>query len=123
LQWLKSFKTLRGRLARWLEQLASYQFTVEHIPGKEIPHVDFLSRHPNRPCKPDCQHCLKIELREQGNIEQEVKVSWTGVVPEGGIPPSEMIKDQRLDEALMPIITALLLDGQRPPFQDIVGND
>ena len=54
LQWLRSFKNLRGRLARWLEQLAAYSFTVEHVRASTIPHVDALSRIPNRPCSQEC---------------------------------------------------------------------
>jgi len=60
---------------------------------------------------------MKVELKE--NITQ---IAWTTVEPLEHVSAQQMIKDQRLDENLMPIITALLLDGIRPTFQDIVGN-
>lgn len=45
-------------------------------------------------------------------------LNWTTVVPDG-IPTVHMIRDQRLDEAIMPIIIAVQ-EGKRPPLQEIV---
>jgi len=44
LKWLQTFKEPSGIIARWLEQLADYQFTVEHRPGKKHQNADSLSR-------------------------------------------------------------------------------
>lgn len=33
-----------GRLFRWMEILQEYDFQIEHVSGKSIPHVDALSR-------------------------------------------------------------------------------
>ena len=46
LQWLCLFKEPEGQVARWLEYLAEYNFTVEHRPGKKHGNADPLSRHP-----------------------------------------------------------------------------
>ena len=35
-QWLYSFKESEGQVARWLESLAEYEFTVQHRPGKRL---------------------------------------------------------------------------------------
>ena len=44
LTYLQSLKEPRGRLARWLLFLNSYQFKIQYKPGSEIPHADALSR-------------------------------------------------------------------------------
>ena len=44
LAWLLRFKQAYGQLARWLEELSQYDFTIEYRPGKEHSYVDFLSR-------------------------------------------------------------------------------
>eukprot|EP00731_Ephydatia_muelleri_P003480 Em0001g3480a len=46
LQWLYSFKEPEGQVARWLESLAEYEFTVQHCPGKKHTNADALSRVP-----------------------------------------------------------------------------
>ncbi|KAL5463883.1 hypothetical protein EMCRGX_G032831 [Ephydatia muelleri] len=47
LQWLRSFK---GQVARWLEHLEEFEFTVQHRPGKKHGNADPLSRHPCHQC-------------------------------------------------------------------------
>eukprot|EP00731_Ephydatia_muelleri_P031379 Em0022g893a len=53
LQWLYSFKEPEGQVARWLESLAEYEFTVQHRPGKKHTNADALSRVP-------CQDALAV---------------------------------------------------------------
>ena len=36
LQWLRTFKEPGGQIARWLQVLEEYDFTVEHLPGTGI---------------------------------------------------------------------------------------
>ena len=40
---LQSFKEPEGQVARWLESLAEYEFTVQHRPGKKHTNADALS--------------------------------------------------------------------------------
>ena len=40
-------KDIHGRLARWIDFLAEYEFTVQYRPGTEKTAADFLSRHTN----------------------------------------------------------------------------
>ena len=44
IRFLQKSKPPSGRLYRWLEKLQEYDFTVEHVRGSSIPHVDALSR-------------------------------------------------------------------------------
>eukprot|EP00731_Ephydatia_muelleri_P029955 Em0021g478a len=50
LQWLRSFKEPEGQVARWLEHLEEYEFTVQHRPGKKHGNADPLSRYPCHQC-------------------------------------------------------------------------
>jgi len=50
LTWLQSFKE-PGQLARWLEKLQEYQFTIVHRQGKKHANADALSRLPCTQCK------------------------------------------------------------------------
>lgn len=44
LQWLMSFREPEGQVARWLEELQSFHFTVVHRPGAQHGNADALSR-------------------------------------------------------------------------------
>ena len=41
----KYTKTAQSRLTRWADKLLPFDFTVEHLPGKDMGFVDYLSRH------------------------------------------------------------------------------
>ena len=44
LTWLQNFKQPEGQLARWLEKLQEFQFTIVHHPGRAHANADALSR-------------------------------------------------------------------------------
>ena len=44
--WLSKFKEPAGKIARWIMKLQEYDYNIRHVPGRHIPHVDSLSRHP-----------------------------------------------------------------------------
>eukprot|EP00731_Ephydatia_muelleri_P038701 Em0868g1a len=48
LVWIRNFKEPEGQLARWLERLQEYNFTVVHRQGLRHCNVDALSRVPCR---------------------------------------------------------------------------
>ena len=50
LAWLQNFRNPEGQLARWLEKLQEYQFTIIHRPGRKHSNADALSRLPCRQC-------------------------------------------------------------------------
>ena len=50
LTWLQEFKEPEGQLARWLEKLQDYDFTIIHRPGRKHSNADALSRYPCRQC-------------------------------------------------------------------------
>ena len=46
LQWLQTFREPVGQVARWIEQIAEYDFDIVHRPGKQYVNADALSRYP-----------------------------------------------------------------------------
>lgn len=46
LRWLHNFSGLEGQLARWVEQLANFEYKIIHRPGKQHANADALSRLP-----------------------------------------------------------------------------
>ena len=40
LTWLRNFRSPEGQLARWLEKLQEYQFTIIHWPGRKHINAD-----------------------------------------------------------------------------------
>ena len=52
LKWLHSFKEPEGQVARWLEALAEFQYTINHRPGKQHGNADSLS----------CSNCKQCGL-------------------------------------------------------------
>ncbi|CAG2197985.1 unnamed protein product [Mytilus edulis] len=67
LNWIMNFKNPEGQTARWLEILASYNFTIQHRPGRQHNNADGLSR---RPCSP-CTYCTRQESKNRENTEKD----------------------------------------------------
>ena len=61
LKWLFQFKNPEGQVARWLQRLQEYDFTIEHRRGEHHRNADALSR---RPCIEECRHGIKKELKD-----------------------------------------------------------
>lgn len=50
LTWIQKFKKPEGQIARWLQKLQEYQFSIIHCPGKHHTNADALSRIPCKQC-------------------------------------------------------------------------
>ena len=61
MRWLLEFKNSEGQLARWIECLQSYDFSIEHRIGIKHGNADALSR---RPCNLKYKHYVKAEKNE-----------------------------------------------------------
>ena len=46
LTWLHNFKEPKGQVARWIERLSIFNFTIEHRPGQKHGNADGVSRRP-----------------------------------------------------------------------------
>ena len=107
LVWIRNFKEPEGQLARWLERLQEYNFTVVHRQGLRHCNADALSRVP-------CRQCGRDE-----DIESENTV-MVGVVsnPFQKYTPAEMRQMQLDDTTIQPVHCAVSC-GQ-PTSPDIV---
>ena len=70
LQWLHNFKDPDGMTARWLEKLASFDYTVHHRPGTSIGHADGLPRVPSHEVNVVAQNSCGIECPHQDESNQ-----------------------------------------------------
>ena len=78
LRWLLNFRHPEDQIARWIESLQQYNFTIEHRPGARHGNADALSR---RPCWRDtCKHCERLESQE------DLKASMEQVPPRLNVP-------------------------------------
>ena len=68
LTWLQNFKQPEGQLARWLEKLQEFQFTIIHHPGKAHSNADALFR----------RHCGKECPDAHGNTKIVATITLTG---------------------------------------------
>ncbi|KAH3826198.1 hypothetical protein DPMN_128094 [Dreissena polymorpha] len=58
---MRNLKDATGQVARWLEELGTYDLTVTHCAGLTNRNADALSRSP-------CSKCAK---QESGNLQQD----------------------------------------------------
>lgn len=85
LVWLFRLKEPRGRIARWIEILSAYNFTIEYRQGKKMGNADALSRCENpHDCEcPDqdtmeplkCGPCKKCKKREEDMVLTKSKMA------------------------------------------------
>ena len=62
----------RSQVARWLELLSEFNYTIEYRPGKRHGNADGMSR---LPCS-ECKQCARIQSSGSGPTQQEVLDEW-----------------------------------------------
>ena len=114
LKWLHSFKEPKGQVARWIERLAEFNFTIEHRPGRIHGNADGLSRiHPEN-CEAESAADLENGVLEVSNVnESQRKVEWTTPWSR-----SELQLHQHEDPAIHRA-TAWVKKGSRPDRREI----
>lgn len=108
LTWLSNFKEPEGQLARWLERLQEYDFTIAHRPGKKHQNADSLSRRP-------CAQCGRESHFDNTVIAAEHR---TTVLTEK--PPAELRKIQ-LEDGPIGFMLKAVEKGERPSSDDVRG--
>ena len=70
LQWLMRFKNCEGQIARWIETLSAYTFTVVHRAGRVHNNADSMSR---RPCHNNqCKYCDRYERKYSPELSADL---------------------------------------------------
>nr|XP_055054004.1 uncharacterized protein LOC129439426 [Misgurnus anguillicaudatus] len=83
LRWLLSFREPEGQVARWIERLQEFQFTIQHRKGESHQNADGLSRHM---CESTCPQCkglwsMKNHLAlKSGVLQRQFVGTATGLV-------------------------------------------
>jgi len=73
-------KDLCVRVARWVLLLEEFDYVIEHRPGKNMMHVDALSRHPLPVCMViDERDSLTIKFKQAQQDDNEVKKVFDAV--------------------------------------------
>ncbi|PIK34915.1 Retrovirus-related Pol polyprotein from transposon [Apostichopus japonicus] len=113
LRWLMTFKNPEGQIARWLELLSTYQFEIQHRPGKCHSNADGLSR---RPCGDDCSHCKRKEITEEEQNRNELFIP--GQRKRAKRPDVEVVDDEMADSKVAAISKVATNDGDLPWLQE-----
>lgn len=102
LRWLHNFQGLEGQLARWLEQLASFQYRIVHRPGRSHANADALSRLPTYLSMSEAPQ-LVTPAQEGGLIAAVQRVPPQLQLGDGEM--DELVQAQRADAELQQIIS------------------
>ena len=66
--WVRSLQAPSGQVARWLQELGTYNLTVTHRPGTQHRNADALSRRP-------CAACARMTKQDEEWSAQKEKIS------------------------------------------------
>ena len=62
--WVRNLKNPTGQMARWLQEIETFNLTVTHRPGRKHQNADALSRSP-------CKVCAKQEANQEGDDTED----------------------------------------------------
>ena len=62
LKYIKTMPNIKGRIARWIEDMSEYEFTIEHIPGVKNVVADALSRRVDLKGDDATEHAAALSL-------------------------------------------------------------
>ena len=79
LRWIATFREPEGQIARWIQRLEEFDYTIEHRPGRKHGNADGLSRLPCGQCQrtgcapptEDGEVCRRVETRAASDPELE----------------------------------------------------
>ena len=121
LKWLMNFRQPEGQVARWIERLQQYDFSIEHRPGSLHGNADALSR---RPCLSDgCRHCDRLEehLAPRNDDDSQPQVFKAEVLtfsfPEWS--KNRLQDAQCQDEDIGPIVRWFKEESERPSWVEV----
>ncbi|KAK3100422.1 hypothetical protein FSP39_019732 [Pinctada imbricata] len=133
--WMKSLKNPTGQVARWLEQLGTYNIVVTHRPGYQHRNADALSRNPCKACKHQNDIKNKDDEEQKTSCKElkEGQVRAIAKVQETGEPSTEARKNQTdknsfcnearehqmADENIRQLLLSKESQQERPGWEDV----
>ena len=112
LRWLFNFKEPQGQLARWLEVLSSYDFTIVHRAGRSHQNADSLSRYP-------CSQCKRESHEEVGEV---IRANRVLAVPDPGELDSltaHQLREWQEKDAHVKQLIDWMGAGDKPPITEV----
>lgn len=117
LTWLMSFKEPQGQVARWLERLQEYDYTIEHRPGRQHGNADALSRRPRRhhgEC-PSCVPSARPQVAAVAGLptvhkQCEGRDIWS---------TAAVAQAQREDPDIGPVVAQLSQEWKKPTTEEL----
>ena len=117
LRWLLNFKDPAGQVARWIEQLAEYDFVIQHRAGRSHGNADAMSRFPCHQCRRETHDtCAAVTTRLSDSPSEGPSIATHGF-PE--MSEGDLRAAQRKDAQLEKIIGLLEAKTERPTWQTI----
>ncbi len=128
--WMRNLKRPTGQVARWLQELGTYDLDVVHRPGKKHSNADALSR---KPCKACSRQQMGDEEIDQDDVEATTgnitvnAITRTGnrdahsqtLVVLDGWEPSDIQQKQLEDSSVGPVLVAIEQKQPRPEWSSI----
>jgi len=130
--WVRNFKVPTGQMARWLQELFSYNLEVEHCKGRKHSNADALSRSPCKVCaryaeEPDtivemdtlkaCEDTENKMVKVRRVTTRSSTQPQTPVLLEGWEPST--LRDEKLKDADIGDIMQSKEMGERPIWGNI----
>jgi len=109
LRWLFSLKEPKGRIARWIEILSAFNFTVEYRPGKRHGNADGMSRVPSsdNSMQLACGPCTKCKKRVE-DMQSSWQSTSSDTMPTRTSRLAEGGQNQSYTSALLSVIFSIL---------------
>ena len=140
--WLRKLKNPTGQVARWIQEIETYDLVVQHQAGLKHTNADALSR---RPCRV-CEHQDRLSMEAECELEEDPapiqplvdkmsadetgsqvivrdlheasSVDFPKIVLEGW-STEEIRTCQGEDLDISPLVTALRNDSGRPDWDQV----
>ena len=123
LRWLFNFKEPEGQVARWIEALSTFDFDIQHRPGRQHGNADGLSRIPCRQCG-EHQAAMIQTIAHKDNTVPTRKVMTTAETESWVSGWSQnLIREKQLNDPDIGKILKLKESSQRKPCWQDVSSD
>jgi len=114
---LRTFKRPEGILARWIETLAEFDYTVEHRPGRLHSNADGLSRPFCKQCYDRPSHIPWVDEMERADAAVGPwSIHLLEIAPE--MTDADVARLQDQDDVLGPV-KSMLSQGYSPTLDDL----
>ena len=121
LRWLFNFKEPEGQVARWIETLSTFDFEIQHRPGKRPGNADGMSRIPCRQCGQEgtTERVLAISVENAEKPTRKVVTSPESESWIQGWGKSEIREKQLKDPDVGKILTWKEACPKKPSWKEV----